>query len=320
MTTHRNTLMGLLILVMAATAVEHAAAERIFRGLPLDQGGNRFQSPVFGRQNGLPYFFDLTDDFVRDGVLGDSNVDGFEIGFVPPFDGVPPGELMGAAAEAHGRWMPPAFRNDYVTSSENGGYVTRATADGAAVACLPWEVVVGLGDRYLIEMSAVIAEGETVRLGYFADVDDPSVNTEEGLAGNLGELVLGVSRGTGASADELSWVVQWNDGDERRTTRSFQPIESAVGEEVRLQLAWDDLINSGNDLFDAWLETGAGNQNLVASDMSTEIGVFGVGFEIAGGIGSQITGFGAAVPEPASGLLALGSLGLLLVVRLHGLE
>ena len=304
--------LGLLTLGILAAAVEPTAA-RVFRGIPLDQGGNVFQSPVFGRPNGLPYFYDLTDDFARDGNLGDSNVDGFEIGFIPPFAGVPWGPLTGAAADQHGRWMP-THDNDYITHSDDGGYVTRLTGAGAAATCLPWEVEPGLGDRYLIEMSAVIAEGETVRLGFFADVDDPAVSPAEGLAGNLGELVLGITRGSGAEADELSWVVQWNDGEDRRTTTSSTTISSTVGEEVRLQLAWDDLNNSGNDLFDAWIETASGNQNIVQSGMSTEIGVFGVGFEITG-MGSRITGFGAAVPEPASGVLSLCLIGGVLFLR-----
>ena len=101
------------------------------------------------------------------------------------------GPLPGGLADLHGRWM--ASDDSYVTTTLNGGSVQRNTADGRAVACLPWRVWSGLGDSYYLEMSAIVATGETVSLGYFGD---PVFGSALGLDGRLGQLVLNVSRGT----------------------------------------------------------------------------------------------------------------------------
>jgi hypothetical protein len=189
--------------------------------------------------------------------------------------------------------------NDYVTTSIDGGSVSRASGEGRAVTCLPWRVTPTLGDSYMLEMTAVVADGETVSLGYFGDVSE--FGTAEGLAGGLGQLVLGITR----SGETLEWEVSWQDHGVRSTTTGAAIADVAVDEEVRLQLGWEDLFASGNDLFDAWLDTSAGTTHLAAGNMTDEIDVFGAGFELFGGTGSRITGFAAAVPEPGSLLMSV---------------
>ena len=90
------------------------------------------------------------------------------------------------------------------------------------------------------------------------------------------------------------------------TTGTF---DSKEGEELTLGLGWEDLTNSGNDLFDAWLVAGGQTQEVLGGPMNAEIDVFGVGFELLG-TGSSITRFLTAVPEPTSAVMLL--LGLLI--------
>lgn len=303
---------ALYLCMLAGMALLNASAQASdweFRGIPLNQG-TRLDSPAFDRVD-VPYWTDLSDDFNRDGGLGLSEVSGDQVGFIPPpsDEPIPPGPLTGDAAEAHGRWMPED--GDYVTSAENGGRVHRATNEGFEVACLPWHVISGLGDRYLIEMDAMVAVGESITLGYFGDITQ--TGSDQGLNGDLGVLILELERGVADNADQITWAVEWDVQGNRQ--RLSSTTTAAVDDQLRLQLAWEDLLGSGNDLFDAWLETSNGNRRLAQGTMGTEIDVFGAGFEIEG-IESYITGFAAAVPEPASGraacsLLAIGLLGLI---------
>jgi hypothetical protein len=314
MYTKHFTKLMLLVAVIAASLNANAFGVEFFRGIPLPFKGNELTTPT----SYVPMYTDFSDNFARDGALNDSVVDGFRTGYVPPFEfdpagnPVPDGLLTGVAAHLAGRWMPQSG-SDYVTSNLKGGSVRRVTDGGPAVACLPWRVYPELGRGYLLEMSAIVAEGETVSMAYFGDVQ--AYGTSQGLDNELGQLVLGIARGTQAAGtqDQLTWNIAWDDNGSRREL-SGPSIASLNGEEIRMQLRWDDIRNSGNDLFDAWLETGSGNQQLLSGSMSTEIDVFGAGFEL-NGTGSMITGFLTAVPEPSSALMGMGIFGLLLVLR-----
>lgn len=307
-TKHFTKLMTLVAIIAASLSAN--AMGQTFRGIPIPTNGNSISSPT----SYAPMYSDFTDSFARDGLLGNTVVDGFRTGYVPPYEfdakgnSVPDGPLTGETARLAGRWMP-IDGSEYVTSSLNGGFVQRASDEGRAVACLPWRVYPELGQGYLLEMSAVVAEGETVSLAYFGDVN--AFGADNGLDGQLGQLVLGISRGLEAEGteDQLSWSIAWDDNGSRQEF-SGTSIASMLGEEVRMQLRWDDLRNSGNDLFDAWIETSNGNQRLLEGQMGTEIDVFGAGFEISG-TDSRITGFVSAVPEPSS--ILTGLFGLLLL-------
>ena len=307
-TTHLRALSVCLLIAVSLLSSGVSASDWEFRGIPLREG-TEFLSPAFDR--GSSYWTDMSDSFNRNGRLGLSDVDGDQVGFVPPVTDlpVPSGPLTGDLADEHGRWMPP--HGDYVTSTEHGGSVRRANGSGIAVACLPWHVISGLGDRYMIEMDAVVAVGESVTIGYFGDITQ--TGSAQGLNGDLGQLILEVER-SAAAPDEVTWTIEWDLNGNRQQVVST--LDAPVDEEMRLQLAWDDLKRSGNDLFDAWIATSDGNnRRLAQGTMGTAIDVFGVGFEIEG-TGSYITGFAAAVPEPTAGcLFGFGILGLFMRPR-----
>ena len=302
-TTQLRALAAYLLTAASLFSSAASASDWEFRGIPLNQG-TEFASPAFGR--GLPYWTDISDSFLRNGRLGASDADGDQVGFIPPVtdEPVPDGPLTGTNADEHGRWMP--VFGDYATSTDHGGSVRRANGAGIAVACLPWHVISGLGDRYMIEMDAVVAVGESVTLGYFGDITQ--TGSPQGLNGELGQLILEVERDQ-ASPEDVTWTIEWDLNGNRQQVVST--LAAPVDDELRLQLAWDDLLHTGNDLFDAWIATADGtNQHLAQGTMGTAIDVFGVGFEIEG-MQSYITGFTAAVPEPSAGfLLGFGILGL----------
>ena len=176
--------------------------------------------------------------------LLDSDADTLQIGFVPPVAGVPDGPLEGQHALDHGRWT---HGSDFVTSSANGGFARRVSMAGSGIAATPWRVTPGLGDYYHLEMRAMVAVGEAVSLVYLGDIDTIDA---QGLHGELGQLLLDVSRGTGNEENLLTWTVAW---DQLGTTQWFSSTVTAnVEEELSLELGWLDL-PSQDDLFDAWL-------------------------------------------------------------------
>ncbi|MEM7315104.1 MAG: PEP-CTERM sorting domain-containing protein [Planctomycetota bacterium] len=292
-------------IALAIITASSAFADWNFRGIPVNQGNNLLPSNSLNRLNdtGEPFYIDVLDTFDRDGGLGGSEADVLQIGFVPPEDGLPMGELTGSAAFNHGRWSKSS--GDYVTSTENGGSVSRMNGQGTAVAHTPWRVAPGLGDYYQLEMTAMVAAGETVSLGYLGDIE--TYGTSDGLAGSIGQLVLGVERGVGDDADTVTWTVAW---DQDGTRQSFSnTIASPAEQELNLQLGWLD--GGGDDLFDAWLGTDTSNTRLLQGNMGSAIDVYSVGFELDGG-GSWVGSFTAAVPEPAAGMMALMAAGLAL--------
>ena len=279
-----------IIVACITIAGANAIGQETFRGIELDQTFNQhFSNPFMDN-----WFIDLMDNFVetpRANQLAGSHVDTISIGFVPPSGDNP-------TATEFGRWMGS---DDYVVDTSNGGSVARTSSSGIAVACIPWRVTPELGDFYLIEMTANVAEGETVRLGYFGDVN--VLGSENGLAGDLGQLVLGVTRGAGDSADEFTWNV-----DSPQLDNPFSDTFTFDGSELRLQLGW----NEDEDRFDAWLGTTDGEMQLAYGTLGGAIDVIGVGLEMTGNQ-SNVSNFIAAVPEPTCWPLAL--VGLLALMK-----
>lgn len=309
MTTFRWIRVMVVTTVLATTGAGLAHAELFFRGLPLYQQGNELSSPALSRP--IPFGIDVRDEFDRTGPIRGSDADRLQIGFVPPFEGVPDGSLGGVAADQHGRWMSTTASG---LEAQNG-VVRRMISDGISMACVPWRVFSTLGDDYLIQMTANVAEGESVRLGYVGDVSQ--YGNLQGLASRLGQLVLGIERGSDADTDptfnssDLRWTVSW---DVNGTRLSVQGEATAPrGEDLNLQLGWKDERSHGDDTFDAWLGTSAGNRRLargnLGTNLSNAIEVFGAGFEMLGSAtgtnDSWIGDFIGAVPEPASGTMSL---------------
>jgi hypothetical protein len=283
-----------LLLAFVFLSYGNLAFPQTFRGIPMDQGFNQHSSPVFGGE----WFVDLKDTFSddsRDLQLRNSRVDDILIGFVPPTYPIP-------AAEAFGHWMGS---QDYVVDTTNGK-VKRLGSQTGEVVCNPWRVTPELGDYYLIELTAAVAEGESVRLGYFGNV--ATYGTELGLLhSGLGQLVLDVTRGEGVDANTITWTVN--------SAMLDNPISNVLNitspGELRLQLGW----NEDDNLFDAWLESAEGNSQLSAGALNGALDVFGVGMELTGSV-SHVSNFVAAVPEPNSILLvAIGGLVLINTAR-----
>lgn len=293
-----------LFVALIATWTGFVQAEFFFRGMPLYQQGNEYPSPVLGRA--LPFGIDVHDEFNRSGPIGNSTVDSFRIGFVPPVQDVPWGPLTGWAAEVHGRWVPDV-NADYIADN---GQMRRATGNGVSTIALPWRVFPTLGDNYLIKMTADVAPGEEVRLAYTGDAS--VYGTAQGFDGPLGQLVYSLQRGSDADNDpttgsqDLFWSISWDvEGNRQFVSGS---ATAAVGDELLLQLGWLDENRPGmSDRFDAWLGTPNGNHRLSAGNMNVgnlrPIDVFGIGVEIRGissdGTLSSIGSFTGAVPEPA---------------------
>ncbi|MFC1759520.1 hypothetical protein ACFL2H_12265 [Planctomycetota bacterium] len=278
-----------LILMVIGVTGGRINGQETFRGIQLDQTYNRHFSHAFGDH----WFIDLADTFsdaARPEQLADSYVDGISIGFVPPTSGDP-------HVSEFGRWMGST---DYVVDTSNSGTVGRQTGDGVGVTCIPWRVTPELGDFYLIEMTSVVAEGESVRLGYFGDVN--VLGSSEGLVGDLGQLVLDVTRGEGAAADSYAWTI-----DSPKLASPISDTFDFTGEDLRLQLGW----NENEDKFDAWIESNDGDLHLAYGSLDGAIDVVGVGLELTG-TGSRVQNFITAVPEPAG--MPLFILGLLAIV------
>ncbi len=236
-----------------------------------------------------------------------SEADTLQIGFVPPIANVPDGLLEGQNAIDHGRW---SYGSDYITSADNGGFVSRNTLDGSGIAATPWRVYPGLGDYYLLEMQANVAAGEAVTLAYMGDVE--TIGTAQGLSGALAQLLLQVTRGSGEEENVLTWTLSW---DQSGTPRSFSSTTSAeVDELLNLQLGWLDLRFQG-DLFDAWLGDANNNTRLASGSLDADLDVFDVGFHVSG-LQSTVHRFIAAVPEPSS--LPLSVLGMTCLLLMQG--
>ena len=277
------------VLISIGAVVKPLNGQETFRGIELDQTFNRHFSQAFGDN----WFIDLTDTFSntsRPLQLAGSQVDAINIGFVPPAEG-------SSAPADFGRWMGST---DYVVDSSGSGSVSRQTANGVGVTCIPWRVTPELGDFYLIEMNSFVAEGESVRLGYFGDVT--VLGNSEGLAGDLGQLVLDVTRGAGTDADAYTWTI-----DSPQLANPISDVFNFTGDDLRLQLGW----NENEDKFDAWIESADGDLHLAYGTLDGAIDVVGVGLELTG-TGSRVNNFIAAVPEPAGASLVV--LGLLAIV------
>ena len=302
MTIARKTI---LLAVATLLSVGTAFADTSFRGLPKDQGNNLLFSDSLDRLtlSGKPFYIDVRDQFARDGQLDGSDADSLQIGFVPPANGAPLGALTGAMADSHGRWVDSS--GDYVSTSADGGRVRRATGNGNAVASTPWRVDPVYGDYYHIEMSAMVAAGETVTIGYLGD---PALG--QTLDSNLGQLTFELTRGLSSLANQLTWTVAWDNNGLRQSLTNTLTVPE--GDVLNMQLGW--LEKMPNDTFDAWLGSSLGNTRLVQGNMGTAIDVHAVGFELSG-TGSWIGGFTAEVPEPATGtiglILTLGALAML---------
>jgi hypothetical protein len=276
----------------SAEALEHVPT---FRGVLTDitneQGeSNRYFAPIFNRTS--PWYIDNEDSFEREGRLIDGIADVWRNGFVAPFEGVPRGPLTGRAKELSGQWMGSEL---YET---RGGRVRRVEGEGRAVACIPWRITPDLGDDYLLSMDAYVAEGESVTLGYFGNVQ--TFGTAEGLSNQLGQLTLDLERGEGRNAEEITWTVAWDMNGSKQVFTST--TTAPVGEELTMQLGWIDDNVTQDDLFDATIVTSQGRRRLIRGNMFTAIEVFGFGFEM-NGTNSYVQHLVAAVPEPNTALL-----------------
>lgn len=289
----------MLAIVLASASL--CSAQYLFRGIPVDQGNNTLASEgILGRTQ--DFYIDVLDNFSIDGPLAGSDADTLQIGFVPPVAGVPNGTLQGADAAAHGRWISG---NDYIISN---GSVVRSTGVGQSIAHMPWRTFSGLGDDYKLEATANVAAGESITIGYFGEGDG-----SQGLNSDFGQLVFGVTRGTGADINTLDWNVAWEDNGLRQTVSGTTAV--ALNEEINLQLGWLDTGAASDDLFDAVIGTSLGNQRLIQDSLGNAIDVHSVGFEIAG-TNSSFGSFTAAVPEPNGGMLAIfGLIGMVATAR-----
>lgn len=314
----RTTIVAAVAAILAL-AVNISFAEVTFRGIATASSKD-LQSGVFDsflpRHNGI-FNTDMRDDFTgRSGGLAGTEVDGTlldgtRIGFVPPVDTTGgsgaslQGPLPPALAAQHGTWM------GHAGYSVDGGRASLTSADQPGVACLPWRVTDDLGNFYLLDATADVADGETVSIGYFGEV--ATTGAAATLADDLGLLVLNLSR----TGNTIDWEVKWEG--EIPGSLNGTAGEFAMGEDVNMQLGWMDNGGPGvGDLFEAQIN----NTQLVAGDMGVVpslgvngvIDVFGVGFELSG-TESSFGSFAAAVPEPTSGLLGLMSVIGLLTLR-----
>ncbi len=279
------------MLTVLLSFASYGLADTTFRGIALDQGGNRMDSQIFDRLK--PLWMDVEDNFSRTGQLDGSEADTWQVGFVAPQIGLPVGPLQGQYAEAHGRWNA----SDYYV---NGSGVERVTGAGLAIATTPWQIE--LGRFYNLEATANVAAGETISIGFLGDVDHGSPS--DLLTSTLGQLVLGITRGSGLDQDQLSWTIAWDDNGIRKSAHGV--TTAAIDRELTLQLGWDDsaLGAAGDDTFDAWIDDGTTNKRLLSDSMGNAISVQAIGFQIDG-LNTTLGSFTSAVPEPATGLMGL---------------
>lgn len=310
--TRHNLLVFAAVLAQLVIFSLDAKAGDTFRGIDKDVA-REISSPVFDfKDDGLHYHVDVFDDFDRTGDLFESIADE-AIGFVPPTE-----DLKEVAPEYFpsdsglGVWMAD---NGQTT---HGGHVAGGSGNPN---CISWRVTPDLGNFYLLEMTANVAVGETVKLAYFGETT--TENLSAGLDGGLGQLVMSITR---PNATAIDWALGWEQGTGRASTvGSLSSTAADLDDEIRLQLGWMDNASDGlGDLFDPWLETSAlGNiallgtqeQRATASHMLSTIDVYGFGFQIDGSA-SQINSITAAIPEPNSALpVAMGLLAVVPIVR-----
>ena len=244
----------------------------------------------------INWHIDLQDDFTRTSTstLDHSEVDGWQVGFVPPVKQYdlpePYGELPEPYATQHGTWMGGS---DYEVSNESV-HRTNFSRENA-LTCLPWEVTPELGDDYLLAIDASIAPGETVRLAYFGDV--AANGRFQGLMESAnGQLVLQVTR---TSSSAANWTVKWDGTAPGMISGKANGLD--FSEDLNIMLGWDDGKNANDDRFDAWI----GNERVAGVfGMGGQIESQGIGFELTGA-NSFVTSFTAAVPEPGTCLLTI---------------
>lgn len=312
------------VAAILALAVNTSFAEGTFRGIAKADALD-IPSSVFDTLRGdINFETDVRDNFTgRTGPLAGSEVDGTyadgtRIGFIMPVDirdangnflkGALPSHLLVGDGDPntpqHGEWM------GHEGYSVVDGRVELADVNQPGVACLPWRTPEGLGDFYMLDATANVADGETVSIGYFGDV--ATVGAATTLADDLGLLVLNLTR----TEKTINWEVKW-EGDIASSLTGTVPGEFTENEDVNLQLGWLDRRAIGlADLFEAHVN----DNQLVLGDMGTAVGfngnidVFGVGFELSGE-GSSFDSFAAAVPEPTTGLMGL--MGFLAILGLR---
>ena len=279
-----------------------------FRGIAKDQGTNLLSRPVLDRTT--PWYIDIEDNFtsytaetfagstVTRGTgsqLIDTYADQHRIGFVPPFAGVPDGPLTGEAAALMGRWMgSTSYR------LTDHGSVARQSADGVALTCIPWRVVPGLGNAYLIDLEVDLAAGESATVGYFGDLNVHGTTDSLSDSG-LGQLAFRVTRGNGVDSQQYDWQVSWWEGSQQETTTGTFFLD--ITAPLRLELGWADGIING---YDAWISTDVASFRVWEETIASPIDVHGIGFELSG-TESEVTSFLSAVPEPTNPIACLGS-------------
>ncbi|MCA9266630.1 MAG: hypothetical protein KDA60_22385, partial [Planctomycetales bacterium] len=238
MTRLNNTMLAAVLVTLLGANLTSAQS---FRGVPwiqTDAHGltNEWLSPALGR--GAPWYIDIQDNFDRSSALANSVADTWSVGFVPPRDTNQRGRLSADLTADVGRWDADA------SLMVTDGVVRLATDIGKGRATMPWRVMPGLGDDYLLDLNTVVAAGETVTLAFYGDVNAVGSETDEDST--VGVLVLDVNRGTGADINTVTWKVSWDAATGRQTFANTKQV--SLEEELRLQLAWLDDKHEANDL------------------------------------------------------------------------
>ena len=239
---------------------------------------------------GQAWFIDVHDDFEnRFGAVNNTDVDSWQVGFVPPVfigEPAPCGPLdhidpTGALSETHGHWIADAA---YLVDEGQLGLAAEWNGD-TAVATLPWRITPDLQGNYVVDAVARVALGERVTIGFIGEA-----SAANGMFNDeYGQLTLSVTR---VDANSLESIVKWDtDGDNQETNDTFITLATLLTDvpdtELRLQLALDET----NGIFDTRID---GTRLLAGSLGGTPRTVFGVGAELTG-TGSYISSFASGV-------------------------